>query len=118
MHSDARFFPVEHANTGVSSGAHRLGTSAAWIVAAGAGWACGFVCGIGAGVAAGAGSDGTPSDSASISAWLAEGASGVVAPTVEADVAGGAEVDGDAFDCSSCALATLLGWAGILSESM
>ena len=109
MHSDARFLPVEHANTGVSSDEHRVGTAVAWRVAAGAAWTCSLVCGIGAGVAVGAGSDGTPSDSASISAWLAEGTSGGAAPTVEAGVAEGAEVDGDARDCSSCVLATLLG---------
>ena len=100
MHSDARFLPVEHANTGVSSGEHRVGTVVVWLVAAGAAWACGLVCSVGAGVAAGAGSDGTPSDSASISAWLAEGASAVAAPTVEAGVtvAEDVGVGGDAGD--------------------
>ena len=68
-----------------------------------------MVCGIGVDVAVGEGSDCAPSDSESISAWLAEGTSDVAVPTVEAGVAGGAEVDGDARDCSSCVLATLLG---------
>ena len=77
-----------------------------------------MVCGIGVDVAVGEGSDCAPSDSESISAWLAEGASCAAVPAVEAGVAGGAEVDGDACDCNSWALATLLGCTGALMLSI